>query len=142
MLDAMTTFHLRPCFSSLDREQAFDIRRSVLCGELHLGREAARDDEDERAQLVLAVEGEKPVGTGRLVQRGVFWQVEHLAVLPLQRRRGLGLELLDYFEGLAREAGAVQLVAVAPIAARSFFLAAGFIVEKEDSKVALLRRLL
>jgi GNAT superfamily N-acetyltransferase len=107
----------------------------VLCGELHLGREAARDAEDETAHLVLAFAGEKPVGTGRLVQRGELLLLEHLSVLPQYRRQGLGRLLVGYFAG---EAG-VDLLAVAPDTALAFFVAAGFIVEKEDPPVAFLR---
>lgn len=133
-------FALRPCLSSLEREQAFDVRRSVLCGELHLGREAAHDADDASAQLVLAYAGEKPVGTGRLLSRGDQWLLEHLAVLPPYRRKGLGRLLVGYFEAAARDSGAADLVAVAPRSASAFFIAVGYGVEKEESDVTLLRR--
>lgn len=131
---------LRPALSALEREQACDLRRSVLCGELHMGREAARDAEDDTAYLALVWDGEKPVGTGRLLAQGGLHQLQHLCVLPQYRRRGLGRLLVAHFEGVGREAGAAELVAVAPQGAQAFFVAAGFIVEKEDGEVALLRR--
>ena len=126
--------------SPLEIEQACDIRRSVLCGELHLGREAARDADDDTAHLVLALEGEKPVATGRLVQRGGLHLLEHLAVLPRFRRLGAGRAMVAYFVTAAKEAGVRELVAVAPQSARAFFVAVEFVVEKEDGEVALLRR--
>jgi len=89
----MPSIQVRPAASSVDREQAFDIRRSVLCGELHLGREAARDPFDEEAFHLLALDGEKPVGTGRLLRRGSHWIIEHVAVLAPYRRQGTGRSL-------------------------------------------------
>jgi GNAT superfamily N-acetyltransferase len=131
-----SAFTLRRCLSPLEREQACDIRRSVLCGELHMGREAARDADDETAHLVLALAGEKPVGTARLVPRGGLQMLEHVSVLPQYRRQGLGRQMVGYF---ARSAGA-DLLAVAPSPGLAFFLASGFLVEKEDPPVFLLRR--
>lgn len=135
-----TDFLLRPALSALEREQACDIRRSVLCGELHLGREAARDDADADAVMVLAWAGEKPVGTGRLMERGGLVLVEHLCVLPNYRRQGLGRLMVEHLEELCRKSGAGAMAAVAPLSARAFFRATGFIVEKEDADVALLVR--
>jgi N-acetylglutamate synthase-like GNAT family acetyltransferase len=131
---------IRPCLSPLDREQAFDIRRSVLCGELHLNREAARDEDDESAYLAIAWLGEKPVGTGRLLQRGPFWQMEHLCVLPEQRKQGVGRGLVEHFIGKARSQGSQELVVVSPVAAQAFFSGLGFELAASQADLSVLKR--
>ena len=130
---------IRPCLTRLDREQAFDIRRSVLCGELHLTREAAQDADDDTAYLAVAWNGEKPVGTGRLLQRGPFWQLEHLCVLPEQRRHGVGRQLLGHFAAQARSKGSASLLAVCPVAAQVFFHKTGFTLEASQGDISVLK---
>ena len=131
---------IRPCLSRLDREQAFDIRRSVLCGELHLNREAAQDEDDETATLAVLWRGEKPVGTGRVVQRGSYWVIEHVCVLPEQRRQGLGRALVDYLHAQSLRLGAPELVAVSPVASSAFFARCGFAQVSAQSDLVLLKR--
>jgi N-acetylglutamate synthase-like GNAT family acetyltransferase len=131
---------IRACLSSLDREQAFDIRRSVLCGELHLNREAAKDDDDEHAYLAIAWEGEKPVGTGRLLQRGDFWVLEHLCVLPEQRRQGVAKALIGHFQARAAGQGAAEILVVSPVQSSAFFLKAGFAMQGSQADLVVLKR--
>ena len=131
---------IRPCLSSLDREQAFDIRRSVLCGELHMNREAARDDEDAHAYLAIAWVGEKPSGTGRLLQRGDFWLVEHLCVLPEQRKAGIARALLAHFQDQAKGRGSQELTVVSPVGSQAFFLREGFVLAGSQGDISVLKR--
>jgi GNAT superfamily N-acetyltransferase len=131
---------IRPCLSSLDREQAFDIRRSVLCGELHMNRDAARDAEDDEAYLAIAWVGEKPSGTGRLLQRGTFWVIEHLCVLPEQRKAGLGRSLLAHFQSQALARGSQELTVVSPVSAQAFFLREGFTLAGSQGDISVLKR--
>ena len=131
---------IRPCLSRLEKEQAFDIRRSVLCGELHMNREAAQDEDDADAYLALAWQGEKPVGTGRLLRRGPFWQVEHLCVLPEQRKTGVGRQLLEHFADHARAQGSQELVAVSPVGAQVFFHRLGFSLAGSQGDISVLKR--
>jgi N-acetylglutamate synthase-like GNAT family acetyltransferase len=131
---------IRPCASALEREQAFDIRRSVLCGELHMNREAAQDEDDASAYLAIAWQGEKPVGTGRLIQRGEFWQVEHLCVLPEQRKAGIGRSLMEHFSAQAKAQGSHELVAVSPVATQAFFSRQGFSLVASQVDISVLKR--
>lgn len=131
---------IRPCLSALDREQAFDLRRSVLCGELHMNRDAARDAEDEGAYLAIAWVGEKPSGTGRLLQRGTFWVVEHLCVLPEQRKTGIGRALLAHFQSQALARGIQELTVVSPVGTQAFFLKEGFVLAGSQGDISVLKR--
>jgi GNAT superfamily N-acetyltransferase len=128
---------VRPALSPLDREQCYDLRRSVLCGELHLGREAGRDGFDEEAFHLLAFDGEKPVATGRLLQRGSHWVIEHLAVLPGYRRQGTGRAVLAALVAEARRVQAARLLALGPEAALPFLQACGFELESQDDGIVL-----
>lgn len=128
---------IRPALSPLDREQVYDLRRSVLCGEMHLDRDAVRDALDEGARLLLAWDGEKPVGTGRLVWRGSAACAEMLAVLPGWRRRGIGQGLLRRLADLARQDQAATLTLVGPKGLLPFLQGLGFDVISQDVDVVL-----
>lgn len=125
---------LRTCAMALEREQAQDLRRSVLCGELHYSRDLVQDGFDALpgAWLGLALAGPKPVGTLRLRQEG-SWMLEHLAVLPAWRRRGVGRGLVNAALGQARAAGAAEVLACGPEAAGPFFSALGFSADRTEA---------
>lgn len=131
---------IRPCLSSLEKEQAFDIRRSVLCGELHMNREASRDDDDDKAYLALGWLGEKPVATGRLLQRGTFWQLEHVCVLPEQRKAGIGRAMVGHFLTQAQASGSQELFAVSSAVSQGFFSRLGFNLAGSQGDISVLKR--
>jgi GNAT superfamily N-acetyltransferase len=88
--------------SNLDLEQARDLRRSVLCGELNWPREVVDDPADAQGSVFLAMLGPKPVGSARLIQREGKFHVECLAVLERFRRQGIGRALLSSMEQRAQ----------------------------------------
>ncbi|HTB21172.1 MAG TPA: GNAT family N-acetyltransferase [bacterium] len=126
--------------SKLERELAQDLRRSVLCGELNWGREAVDDGWDQGADVALVSDREKPVATGRLLQRSQRWWLDLVAVLPRHRRQGLGRELAAFLAGLAREKGADSLWVLAPPPSVPFFQACGFVRDQGDSELCLMVR--
>ena len=97
----MTGLKISEVTSPLDVEQARDIRRSVLCGELNWPREVADDPADLEARLFLASLGPKPLGSARLIQRKGAWHIEALAVLRPFRGLGVGKALLKALEQAA-----------------------------------------
>ena len=103
-----------------------DLRRSVLCGELHLSREVVDDGADTSCDVALALLGATPVATGRLIRKEGLWVLEHIAVRAAQRRGGLGRALVDLLLGRCRSLGGGAVHAVAPAAAGAFFRALGF----------------
>lgn len=122
---------VRACASRLDRELAQDLRRTVLCGELHYSRDLVDDGQDGATGvwLGLAYAGPKPVGTLRLQQQS-DWLLEHLAVLPQWRRQGVASLLLQTAVEEARVQKAARLLACAPDLASPFFKARGFEVSQ------------
>jgi GNAT superfamily N-acetyltransferase len=117
---------IRLCLTRLDREQAQDLRRSVLCGELHLDRSVVDDGRDEDAHVAVLWSQHKPVATGRLLKRGGLWVLEHLAVLPAHRRAGAGRRLVDFLCALCRQEEGDAVHSVSPASASPFFRACGF----------------
>jgi N-acetylglutamate synthase-like GNAT family acetyltransferase len=130
----------RLCLSTLEREQAQDLRRSVLCGELNWDRELVADGFDAGATVALALEGEKPVATGRLIERTGRWWLDLVAVLPKQRRLGFGRELVDFLAVSAGAKGVQDLWVLTPAGSAPFFQACGFIEDRSDTVVWLLHR--
>ena len=96
-----------------DREElaaALAIRRSVFVEEQRIPRDLEEDGLDDAATHVLVFDGERPVGTGRLVvaddKHGVLARI---AVVPDSRGKGLGGRVVERLEGKARELGLRQL---------------------------------
>ncbi len=123
----MPAFLICPVGSRLELEQAQDIRRSVLCGELHLSRDIVADGLDAQALVLLACVGPKPVGTGRLIQREGQWAIEALAVLSPWRRQGVGRALAQALVEAATVRQGLVLCAISPKSAGLFFDACGFV---------------
>lgn len=117
---------IRPITSNLELELIQDIRRSVLCGELHLSRDIVADGLDAGSLVLGAWAGPRPVGTARLTQRQGQWALETLAVLAPWRLQGIGRELVQALAEAARAKGADALWAVAPQPAAPFLGQAGF----------------
>lgn len=126
---------VRAADGRLEREQAQDLRRSVLCGELHLHRDLVDDGQDggEGTWLGIAWSGPKPVGTLRLRRGPDAWHLELLAVLPQQRRSGVARALLEAALKVARRDASVPVMAVGPLEASAFFKSQGFDVLAQES---------
>jgi N-acetylglutamate synthase-like GNAT family acetyltransferase len=111
---------------SLEIEQVRDLRRSILCGELHWPREVVEEAADQGAFLALALLGAKPVGCARLHSDGGNWQLEALAVLQRFRKQGIGAALIRKLEATALQEGAQSLQVLAPQGLEPYFLKLGF----------------
>lgn len=124
---------VRAARGALELEQARDLRRSVLCGELHLSRDLVDDGLDPGDWLGLAWAGPKPVGTLRLRLQGSEAMVEHLAVLPGWRRQGVARALMAAAMQQTRILQVQTLWACGPEAAGPFFEAQGFNPTKREA---------
>lgn len=117
----MTSLTLSFCQARLDLEQARDLRRSVLCGELGWPREVVNDPADAQGQVALGLLGPKPVATARLAQRQGEWTIEAMAVLPAFRGKGIGRSLIETLELRARALGVLRLSLLCPESAQAYF---------------------
>ena len=100
------------------------IRTTVFVEEQGVPEHEERDGRDEAAVHFLATaSGRGPVGTGRLLADG---QIGRLAVLPEERRGGIGRRLLDAALARARARGDRTVWLNAQLEALGLYEAAGF----------------
>jgi predicted GNAT family N-acyltransferase len=130
------------------RAQAMDVREAVFVGEQGVPLALEHDALDATAFHVVALDGARCVGTGRLLRQGQgMARVGRMAVLRAERRRGIGALLLAALEAEARAAGltAVELhaqVHAAPFYARLGYAPAGPEFEEAGIRHVVMRRTL
>jgi predicted GNAT family N-acyltransferase len=117
--------------STQDLDAAYVLRRAVFEGEQNVPRPLDRDALDERATHAVAFdETGRCVGTGRVLRLDARQgQVGRQAVLPQDRRRGIGGAVLDALEHVARLQGLRELVVNSQLSARAFYEARGYQIE-------------
>jgi len=100
------------------------VRERVFVTEQGFAAEAEFDGQDDGAWHFLALnEAGQPIGTARLLPTG---QIGRLAVLPANRRRGIGRQLLDVAVDAAAAEGFERIFLNAQLDALSLYRAAGF----------------
>jgi len=107
-------------------EQAWALRRRVFIEEQHVPEEIELDADDARAIHALALEGERPVGCGRMLEREGYVKIGRMAVLGERRRAGVGCRVLAFLVERARERGFKRAVLDAQLHAEGFYLKQGF----------------
>ena len=98
----------------------------MFCEEQGVAPEADRDGRDGEALHVVALEGERLVGTCRLVFDGEVARLGRLAVEPDRRGLGIGADVVDAAERAARRAGSLRVRLHAQTAALSLYERAGY----------------
>ncbi len=112
-----------------ERDAAYEVRRDVFVTEQGVPPDLELDELDESADHVVAYDGTRPVGAGRLVVEPAGFegadptlgQVAHLgriAVRPECRGTGLGVDLVRALEARAGERG----LRVAALSAQTYAL--------------------
>ena len=87
-----------------DLEPAFDVRRDVFVDEQGVDEAIEIDGKDPDATHVVARVDDEAVGTARLREIGdSTGKVERVAVRETHRGSGLGREIMERVESLARE---------------------------------------
>ena len=109
------------------------IREEVFVVEQGVPREIELDDADESATHFLLRQGSTPLACGRLSPEG---KVGRMAVRKDYRKRGLGLQLLNYIIAHARRQGLGHLRLHAQQSAIGFYRSAGFSVYGEPFEEA------
>jgi predicted GNAT family N-acyltransferase len=112
--------------SSKEREIAFAIRKRVFVKEQGVPEEIEMDRDDERAIHFLALEGNKAVGTARVVMRQGSAKIGRMAVLKNYRRKGIGKRLLQRTIITARKRGAQNIYLHAQVPVIGFYEALAF----------------
>lgn len=106
------------------------IRSEVFIKEQHVPEELEWDGMDEEAIHVIAMdENQQPVGTGRLLSTG---QIGRMAVLPQERNKGIGSDMLDTLIRYAQQHLATTVFLNAQLYAVGFYKRHGFVQVGEN----------
>jgi len=109
-----------------ERDSAIALRHRVFVREQGVPVEEEVDGRDDEALHLVAVDGERIVGTCRLVFSGRTVQFSRLAVESSARRRGVARALLEAADAEGRSAGAKRMVLHAQVYARALYDDAGY----------------
>jgi predicted GNAT family N-acyltransferase len=105
---------------------ALDLRERVFCGEQGVSLEADRDGRDPESVHVVAIAGERVVGTCRLLFQGSLARLGRLVVEPELRGRGLARAILREADRVALDAGAGRIALHAQTYALSLYREQGY----------------
>ena len=105
------------------RVHAAPVRATVFVDEQRVPAELEMDDKDADCLHAIAFEGERAVGTGRLLPDG---HIGRMAVLRAYRGKGVGGEILEALVEAARRRGEREIVLSAQTHALAFYRAHGF----------------
>ena len=105
---------------------AIALRHAVFCVEQGVPETEERDGRDGDGLHLIALEGNRLIGTCRLVFVGATVQFSRLAVAREARRNGIATKLLQATDGEARAGGATRIVLHAQTYARTLYEAAGY----------------
>ncbi len=109
------------------RAKGYALRRAVFVIEQNVPEAIERDSLDEAAFHVVALDGERCIGTGRLVrQAGGVGRVGRMAVDATWRRRGVGALLLAALEARARADGLAEIELHAQCYVEAFYVGHGY----------------
>jgi len=131
-----TGISVRTITTPSEREAAFDVRRRVFQEEQGVSAEEEFDDDDDRALHALALVGDTPAGTGRILFQPGYAKIGRMAVLKAWRRHGIGRAVLNHLIALARARGVGHFVLHAQVHAIPFYAAAGFTVAGDEFQEA------
>ncbi len=106
---------------------AVAIRLAVFVEEQSVPFDEELDERDRGAYHVLAVVGDRPVGTGRLAIEGGVGRIGRMAVLAAARGQGVGSAILQALLAEARRLGLRSVWLAAQLHARPLYARFGFV---------------
>ena len=118
---------VRAAESPADVDAAYALRHEVFVGEQQVPVEIERDELDEAATHVVAFDGDRCVGAGRLVAADGIGVVGRMAVHAGVRGRGVGQAVLRQLEEAARAAGLGRIELHAQAHAVGFYDGQGYV---------------
>lgn len=109
------------------------LRRTVFIDEQGVSESDEVDGLDEGAIHLLALDGDRPVGTARLLVKGATGKIGRVCVLADVRGTGLGAALIHAaLEELRRQPGVSEALLGSQTHATGFYEKLGFVVEGEE----------
>jgi len=113
--------------SDRELEGAFEVRRQVFVGEQGIPEDLELDELDMEAMHVVVKDGERIVGTARVLFLAASQaKLERMAILKPFRRRGIGSRIISFLTEELRNRQVEQLVLHAQYAVIAFYKSCGF----------------
>ncbi len=104
-------FEIRPARNQNEVKEAYALREEVFVRELGMFAKADRDEHDDRAIHLVALDGGRVVGTVRIYREEGNWMGGRLAV-GKHYRRGVGRKLVKAAEEEVRRQGGGSMQAL------------------------------
>lgn len=122
----MIPLQIKVVESEAQLTDAQEVRQQVFIEEQQIPSEDERDEYDQTATHVVVYDGEKPVATGRfrIVDEGA--KLERAAVLSAYRGKGIGKQVIQTLEQVARSQGIKKAIMHAQQHAQSFYEQLGY----------------
>lgn len=133
---AAAPIELRWIADERDFDAALAIRVRVFCGEQGVPDDEEPDEHDAAALHLLALDGDRPVGTLRVLRSGDVARIGRVAVEADRRHRGIASRMLELALQRARAEGASSARLAAQVVATPLYERAGFAVESEPFEEA------
>ena len=106
---------------------AFAVRRQVFTEEQNVPEELEFDRDDGEALHVVVKDGERVIGTARvLFLANSQAKLERMAILKPFRRRGIGRGIISFLNEELKNRGVAQVILHAQCAAAAFYESCGF----------------
>jgi predicted GNAT family N-acyltransferase len=116
--------------NAADLDAGYAVRREVFEREQNIPRPLDRDPFDVNADHVVALDGDRCVGTGRAVRLDSrTCQIGRMAVAASHRRKGVGASVLLALERMAKMRGVSEVIVHTQLAAEPFFRKRGYAAE-------------
>jgi len=112
-----------------DRElkDAFEVRRQVFIEEQGISEDLVFDDHDGEALHMVVKDGERIIGTARvLFLADNQAKLERMAVLKPFRRKGIGRRIISFLDADLRNKQVEQVVLHAQLGVVAFYKSCGF----------------
>ncbi|MBA7608953.1 Acetyltransferase [subsurface metagenome] len=112
-----------------DRElkDAFEVRRQVFIEEQGISADLVFDDHDGEALHMVVKDGERVIGTARvLFLADNQAKLERMAVLKPFRRKGIGRRIISFLDADLRKKQVEQVVLHAQLEVVAFYKSCGF----------------
>ncbi len=98
-MEHATSIRIIEVTDAMEMAQAWELRRKIFIEEQGVPEQIEMDTDDAIAFHVLALDGETPVGCGRMVPHGDAVKIGRMAVLREHRDEGIGREILSVSDG-------------------------------------------
>jgi len=106
---------------------AFEVRKQVFVEEQGIPEDLELDEYDMEAMHMVAKDGERIVGTARVLFLAASQaKLERMAILKPFRRRGIGKGIISFLDEEFKNRGIEQVVLHAQCSAVNFYKSCGF----------------